>query len=95
MTDDEIRELLAAIEPQAFWGPKGCTAILVDKVIEAGGDPVAVERWVDAHGGRLDRTVPELRRSVIARGRAPEVQRFYLLPDEALRAGAAASSRPA
>lgn len=91
MTDDPIRELLAAIEPQPFWGPKGQTAILEQKVIEAGGDPDIVEQWVEAHGGRLDRTVPVLRRSVLSREAVPDVQRFYLVPDEALRSDAAAA----
>ena len=84
MTDDSIRELLAAIAPQPFWGPKGQTVILEEKVIEAGGDRDAVERWVEAHGGRLDRTVPVGHRSLLFRGDTPEVQRFFLIPEEAL-----------
>jgi len=84
MSDDPIRELLAAIEPQPFWGPAGQTAILEEKVIERGGDPAAVEQWVEAHGGRLDRTVPLLHRSVISREPVPDVQRFFLIPSEAL-----------
>ena len=84
MTDDPIRELLAALEPQPFWAPAGQTVILEEKVIEAGGDPDVVERWVEAHGGRLDRTVPVGHRSVLARGPVPEVQRFFLIPSEAL-----------
>ena len=84
MSDDPIRELLAAIDPQPFWGPAGQTAILEDKVIERGGDPAAVEQWVEAHGGRLDRTVPLLHSRVISREPVPDVQRFYLIPREAL-----------
>lgn len=86
MTDDAIRELLGTIAPQPFWAPKGQTVILEEKVIEAGGDPEAVERWVEAHGGRLDRTVPVGHRSVLSRLAVPDVQRFYLIPDEALAA---------
>jgi len=90
MTDDPIRALLAAIAPQPLWAPKGQTAILEEKVIEAGGDRDAVEQWVDAHGGRRDRTVPKLRRSVLSREPLPDVQRFFLIPDEALRTDVAA-----
>ncbi len=95
MTDDPIRELLAAIPPQPFWAPKGLTAIPVDKVIEAGGDPEAVERWVEAHGGRLDRTVPAVHRSVVSRMPTPEAQRFYAVPDEALSAHGQREEDPA
>jgi hypothetical protein len=91
MTDDFIRELLAAIAPQPFWGPKGQTVVLHEHVIEAGGDPAAVERWVEAHGGRLDRTVPVGHRSVKSRLAVPSVQRFFLIPDEALVADVAAA----
>ena len=85
MTDtDQIRKLLASIPPQPFWAPKGQSAILQEKVIEAGADPDAVLAWVEAHGGRLDRTVPAMRRSVISREPMPDSQPFYLVPDEAL-----------
>lgn len=89
MTDDPIRELLAGIAPQPFWAPKGQTVILEERVIEAGGDRDAVERWVEAHGGRLDRTVPVGHRSVLSRQVVPDVQRFFLVPDEALVGDAA------
>ena len=85
MTDDPIRELLAAIEPQPFWAPEGQTVILEEKVVESGADPAAVEQWVEAHGGRLDRTVPVGHRSVLSRQAVPDVQRFFLIPTEALR----------
>ena len=91
MSDDPIRELLAAIPPQPFWAPKGQTVILKDAVIEAGGDPDAIEAWVEAHGGRLDRTVPVGLRSVLSRQVVPDVQYFYLVPDEALAARGAAA----
>ena len=91
MSDDPIRELLAAIPPQPFWAPKGQTVILRDAVIEAGGDPDAVEAWVEARGGRLDRTVPVGLRSVLSRQVVPDVQYFYLVPDEALAARGAAA----
>ena len=91
MTDDPIRTLLASIPPQPFWVPKGQTAILEEKVIEAGGDRDAVERWVEAHGGRLDRTVPVGHRSVLSREPVPDVQRFFVVPDDALAADAAAA----
>jgi hypothetical protein len=91
MTDDPIRELLAGIAPQPFWAPKGQTAILVDKVIEAGGDREAVQQWVEAHGGRLDRTLPAVHRSVLSRGPVPDVEYFFAVPDEALRLGTRAA----
>ena len=88
--DDQIRKLLASIPPQPFWAPQGQSAILEEEVIEAGGDPDAVLAWVEAHGGRLDRTVPKMYRSVISREPTPDPQRFYLVPDEALRVDDAA-----
>lgn len=84
MSDDPIRELLAAIPPQPFWAPKGQTVLLEEHVIEAGGDLEAVEQWVEAHGGRRDRTVPVAHRSVISRLAVPDVQYFFVMPDEAL-----------
>jgi len=84
MTDDPIRAFLATIAPQPFWGPKGQTVILESLVIGAGGDCATVERWVEAHGGRSDRTVPVAFRSVLSREPVPDVQRFFLIPDEAL-----------
>jgi len=91
MSDDPIRDLLAALPPQPFWAPKGQTVILKDAVVEAGGDPDAVEAWVEAHGGRLDRTVPVGHRSVLSRLAVPDVQYFYVMPDEALAARGAAA----
>lgn len=91
MSDDPIRDLLAAIPPQPFWAPKGWSAILEEKVIEAGGDPDAVGAWVEAHGGRPDRTVPVTHRSVVSRQPVQESQRFFLVPDEALAGGEAAA----
>ena len=82
--DDEIRGLLASIPPQPFWAPQGQVAILEEKVIEAGGDLQAVETWVEAHGGRLDRTVPKARRSVFSSIPVENSQRFYLIPASAL-----------
>lgn len=89
--DDSIRELLASIPPQPFWAPKGQTAILEERLIEAGADLAAVEAWVEAHGGRRDRTVPVQYRSVISRLAVPDVQFFFLVPDEALAPGDSAA----
>lgn len=92
MSRDPIRQLLNSLPSQPFWAPKGQTAILEDTVIEAGGDPAAVNAWVEAHGGRLDRTVPATHRSVVSRQPMPDSQRFYVLPDEALADGNGAAA---
>ncbi len=84
MTDDGIRTLLQEVPKKTFWAPAGHVAILEEAVIEAGGDPEAVEAWVEAHGGRLDRTVPAARRSVFSQLPVDDSQRFYILPEDAL-----------
>jgi hypothetical protein len=90
MSDDPIRELLTTLPHQPFWAPQGYTVILEEKVLEAGGDPDAVLAWVEANGGRLDRTVPTARRSVFSQLPVSEGQRFYVVPESALSGDAAA-----
>ena len=90
MPADPIRALLAGVPQQPFWAPRGQVAILEDKVVEAGGDPAEVEAWVEAQGGRLDRTVPAARRSVFSMIPVEESVRYYILPAAALSDDAAA-----
>ncbi|MGH2943683.1 MAG: hypothetical protein ACRDLN_13015 [Solirubrobacteraceae bacterium] len=84
MSDDPIRELLADLPRQPFWAPAGQVVILEERVVEAGGDPDAVLAWVEARGGRLDRTVPVASRSVFSSLPVSDVQRYYVLPEPAL-----------
>jgi hypothetical protein len=86
MTDDEIRTLLASIEPAPFiWAPRGHLVIMQSTVEEAGGDPDEVLAWVEAHGGQLDRTLPVVatRRGVTSIPK-PVGKRYYVVPEEAL-----------
>jgi len=86
MTDDPIRTLLAGITPAPFiWAPKGHLVIMETHVTDAGGDPDAVQEWVEAHGGQLDRTLPVVatRRGVTAIPK-PVGKRYYVVPEEAL-----------
>ena len=87
MTEEEIRAILASVEPSTFIDrTPGTVALLRSRVEEAGGDPDAVGRWVEAHGGRLDRTMPYR-----IKGQGPRYGRketsgqdFYVVPVEAL-----------
>jgi hypothetical protein len=86
MTDDQIRALLASIDPTPFiWAPKGHLVIMQTAVEEAGGDPDEVLAWVEAHGGQLDRTLPVVatRRGVTSIPK-PVGKRYYVVPEEAL-----------
>ena len=83
--DDPIRTFLADVPTQPFWAPHGKIAILEEKIVEAGGDPAEVEAWVEAHGGRLDRTVPAAKRSVFSSIPVEESVRYYIVPEAALR----------
>ena len=58
MTDDEIRAVLSSVKPSPFIDrTPGTIAVLRSRVEEAGADPDAVARWVEAKGGRVDRTL--------------------------------------
>jgi hypothetical protein len=86
MTDDQIRALLAGIEPTPFiWVPKGNVVIMQTAVEEAGGDPDEVTTWVEANGGDLDRTLPVVatRRGVTAIPK-PVGKKYYVVPQAAL-----------
>jgi hypothetical protein len=86
MNDEEIRTLLAGIEPTPFiWAPKGHLVIMQSAVEDAGGDPDEVLAWVEARGGELDRTLPVVatRRGVSGVPK-PVGKRYYVVPEDAL-----------
>lgn len=86
MTDDEIRKLLADIEPTPFiWVPKGNVVIMQSAVEEAGADLDEVLAWVEAAGGELDRTLPVVstRRGVTSVPK-PVGKKYYVVPEAAL-----------
>jgi hypothetical protein len=86
MTDDEIRKLLAGIDPSPFiWAPKGHVVIMQTAVEEAGGDPDEVTAWVEANGGELTRTLPVVatRRGVTSIPK-PVGKKYYTVPETAL-----------
>ncbi len=64
----------------------GTVALLRARVEEAGGDPAAVAQWVEANGGRVDRTLPyRLKGSGPRYGqKVSEAEEFYVVPLEAL-----------
>ena len=87
MTEHDIRKLLASIQPSAFIDrTPGTVALLRSRVEGAGGDPDAVARWVEAHGGRVDRTLPYRQKGVRPRygQKLSEAEEFYVVPTEAL-----------
>ncbi len=87
MTEEEIRELLASVQPSPFIDRTPRTvAVLRSRVEEAGGDPDAVAQWVEAHGGRVDRTLPFREQGHHERyGRVGSPSKeFYVVPIEAL-----------
>ena len=87
MTEDEIRALLASVQPSAFIDrTPGTVALLRSRVEEAGGDPDAVARWVEARGGRVDRTLPYRQQGHGERygPKLSEAKEFYVVPVEAL-----------
>lgn len=87
VNENSIRALLASVRPSSFIDrTPGTVALLRSRVEEAGGDPDAVARWVEAHGGRVDRTLPYRRA-----GHGPRYgqkvtpgEEFYVVPTEAL-----------
>lgn len=87
MTDEEIRRIVSSVQPSPFIDrTPGTVAILRERVEQAGGSPDDVARWVEAHGGRVDRTLPYR-----LQGRGPrygpklnDAEEFYVVPLEAL-----------
>ncbi len=96
MDDEEIRALLAAIEP--LMGvqmpiPPNMSALAVEAVVEAGGDAEEVEAWVTARRGWVKRIpVQFLPPETPSDARSPVV---FLVPDAELKAGAAPPPGPA
>ena len=87
MTENEIRALLASIPPSPFLDKTpGTVTVLRSLVEEAGGDPDAVARWVEAKGGRVDKTQPfQLPALGPNFGRKISTGKvFYVVPTEAL-----------
>jgi hypothetical protein len=87
MTEKKIRTLLSSLQPSPFIDrTPGTVALLRSKIEEAGADPDAVARWVEANGGRVDRT-----QSYFVAGHGPRcgqkvshAKDFYVVPAEAL-----------
>jgi hypothetical protein len=92
VTDEEIRALLARIDPAAMIRvPRGNVAILLARVESTtGGDLGDVSAWVMARGGKIECT-PTLHRAPAARGSRSAAgsipgNEYYVVPTEALRA---------
>ncbi len=86
MDDEQIRKLLSDLPTAPFiWSAEAKVVIMEEKVVEAGGDPLAVAAWVEAHGGDLDRTLPVVatRRGVTAIPK-PKGKRYYVVPEKEL-----------
>ncbi len=87
VTEKQIRALLSSLQPSAFIDrTPGTVALLRSRVEKAGADPDAVARWVEAKGGRVDRT-----QSYFVAGHGPRcghkvshAKEFYVVPAEAL-----------
>ena len=87
MTEKEIRALLSSVAPSPFIDrTPGTVALLRARVEEAGGDPDAVARWVEAKGGRVDST-----QAYFVAGHGPRCgqkvsnsKEFYVVPEDAL-----------
>lgn len=87
MHDDEIRTVLASVQPSPFIDrTPGTVALLRSRVEEAGANPDEVARWVEAQGGRVDKTLPYRRQGHHERygEKLREAEPFYVVPLEAL-----------
>ena len=87
MTDEEIRRILGSVQPSPFLDrTPGTVAILRERVEQAGGSPDDVARWVEARGGRVDRTLPYRLKGVGPRygPKLRDAEEFYVVPLEAL-----------
>jgi hypothetical protein len=86
MADDPIRALLVRLPPSSFIPTEpGMVAIVRSRVVDAGADPEAVGRWVEDHGGYLDRTNPIPRRGLgPSYGQREPGEDFYAVPRDAL-----------
>ena len=87
VTEKQIRKLLSSAKPSPFIDrTPGTVAVLRSRVEGAGADPDAVARWVEAKGGRVDRTQP-----FFVSGHGPrcgqkvkDAEEFYVVPVDAL-----------
>lgn len=87
VTEKKIRAVLSSVTPSPFIDrTPGTVALLRARVEEAGADPDAVARWVEAKGGRVDRT-----QAYFVAGHGPrcgqrvsDAKEFYVVPAEAL-----------
>ncbi len=87
MSEEEIRRLLASVQPSTFLDrTPGTVALLRSRVEDAGGDADEVARWVESRGGRIDRTLPYRRQGHGPRygPKLSEPQEFYVVPVDAL-----------
>ena len=85
--DNDIRALLCSVKPSAFIDrTPGTVALLRWRVEEAGADPDAVARWVEAKGGHVDRTQAYRAGGTGARlgAKQSNAEDFYVVPTEAL-----------
>ena len=87
VTDKKIRAVLASVTPSGFIDrTPGTIAVLRRRVEEAGADPDAVARWVEANDGRVDRTQSH---RVVGKGprfgaKESTAEEFYAVPTAAL-----------
>ena len=87
MTEKQIRKILSSAQASPFIDrTPGTVAVLRSRVEGAGADPDAVARWVEAKGGRVDRTQPYF---VAGQGprcgqKVSDAQEFYVVPVDAL-----------
>ncbi len=87
MDDDSIRAMLARLPPSKMipTDEPGMVAILRSRVVDARGDPDAVARWVQDHGGYVGRTQPASHEGRGPRRRRMEAsEQFYAVPRDAL-----------
>ena len=87
VTEKKIRSVLSSVQPSPFIDrTPGTVALMRSKVEEAGADPDAVAQWVEAKGGRVDRTQAHF---VAGHGprcghKVSHAKEFYVVPVEAL-----------
>lgn len=84
MTDEEIRELLAAIPGDATGQPDDHVAIFEHTIREFGPDDVDIDEildWIERHGG-YQRLQPKAGR--IHSGRRREMERFFSISQSVL-----------
>ncbi|MDX6692256.1 MAG: hypothetical protein QOG15_3713 [Solirubrobacteraceae bacterium] len=94
MDDAEIQALLAGIEPLKDIQmpiPPNMSALAVDAVVEAGGDPEEVEAWVKQRLGWAKRIPVQFLPA--ESGPEDRIPMVFLVPDKELQRGAPAAAR--